>query len=126
MQSYKAPACVKPPRLRCRAAWQGALPRLPPARLPQVASFQCLQPFIGTVLAFLVLGEMPTWWDLGAVGIVAGLLLIVKDSRDLEPHVVRLKRLMSRQNLEVLLQSSLGGAWAPLGRQAAAGPLHEV
>lgn len=33
----------------------------------QVAAFQCLQPFIGTLLAFLVLNESPTAWDLGAV-----------------------------------------------------------
>ena len=30
-----------------------------PAAL-QVAAFQCLQPFVGTLLAFLVLGEEPT------------------------------------------------------------------
>ena len=34
----------------------------------QVAAFQCLQPFMGTLLAFFVLGEQPSVWDLGALG----------------------------------------------------------
>ncbi|KAK9846139.1 hypothetical protein WJX84_009980, partial [Apatococcus fuscideae] len=45
----------------------------------QVASFQCLQPFLGTLLAFMVLGEQPSWWDLGAIGILAGLGLVARD-----------------------------------------------
>ena len=74
------------------------------AHLPlQVASFQCLQPFMGTLLAFSVLGEEPTWWDLGAVGVVIGLLLIVKDQRDF----ARLKRLMSSHSMSKLLQGAL-------------------
>ena len=48
----------------------------------QVAAFQCLQPFMGTVLAFFVLGEQPTFWDLGAVGVVAGLVLVVRETKE--------------------------------------------
>lgn len=52
----------------------------------QVASFQCLQPFLGTLLAFMVLGEHPSWWDLGAIGILAGLGLVANDgSKTLAP-----------------------------------------
>jgi len=40
-----------------------------------------LQPFMGTVLAFLVLGEQPSVWDLGAVGVVAGLILVVREPK---------------------------------------------
>ncbi|GAB4820872.1 hypothetical protein N2152v2_007918 [Parachlorella kessleri] len=69
----------------------------------QVASFQCLQPFMGTLLAFSVLGEEPTWWDLGALGVVTGLLLIVKDQRDF----ARLKRLMSSHSMSKLLQGAI-------------------
>lgn len=47
----------------------------------QVAAFQCLQPFLGTLLAFLVLQEQLSWWDLGAVGVVAGLLLVSLDTK---------------------------------------------
>ena len=49
----------------------------------QVASFQCLQPFLGTLLAFMVLGEHPSWWDLGAIGILAGLGLVANDGSKL-------------------------------------------
>ena len=70
----------------------------------QVAAFPCLQPFLGTLLAFSLLGEAPSWWDLGAVGIVAGLLLTARAAdgptpellssstsvdRDLEPILTR-------------------------------------
>ena len=47
----------------------------------QVAAFQCLQPFMGTVLAFLILGEQPSIWDLGAIGVVAGLVLVVREPK---------------------------------------------
>jgi hypothetical protein len=50
----------------------------------QVASFQCLQPFVGTLLAFAVLGEEPSAWDLGAVGVLLGLVLVVSDKHDLQ------------------------------------------
>jgi hypothetical protein len=70
---------------------------------PQVAAFQCLQPFIGTLLAFLVLNESPTPWDLGAIGIVAGLLLVTTDRRDLDTQAVfaRIRRLVSQRSLAV-------------------------
>lgn len=45
----------------------------------QVAAFQCVQPFFGTLLAFLVLGEEPSLWDLGAVGVIGGLALVSLD-----------------------------------------------
>lgn len=66
-----------------------------------MAAFQCLQPFIGTLLAFLVLNELPTAWDLGAVGIVAGLVLVTTDRRDVDTSalLVRLKRMLSQRNL---------------------------
>ena len=48
----------------------------------QVAAFQCLQPFVGTLLAFLVLQEQPSLWHLGAVGVIAGLLIISRDKKD--------------------------------------------
>jgi hypothetical protein len=48
----------------------------------QVAAFQCLQPFLGSALAFAVLHERLSWWDLGAVGVVAGLALVSTDMRE--------------------------------------------
>ena len=59
----------------------------------QVASFQCLQPFVGTLLAFAVLGEEPSAWDLGAVGVLLGLVLVVSDKHDLQarPHGCRVR-----------------------------------
>ncbi len=68
----------------------------------QVAAFQCLQPFVGTILAFAVLGEEPSPWDLGAVGIFAGLYLIVSDRKDLlasHPVVTGMRRMLSQQSL---------------------------
>ena len=52
--------------------------------LRQVASFQCLQPFVGTLLAFAVLGEEPSVWDLGAIGVLVGLVLVVSDKHNLQ------------------------------------------
>lgn len=45
-----------------------------------------------------MLGEKPGWWDLGAVGIVAGLLLIVKDRADADGtgkvrHIISLSKI---------------------------------
>ena len=37
---------------------------------------------MGTVLAFFVLGEQPSVWDLGAIGVVAGLVLVVREGTD--------------------------------------------
>lgn len=48
----------------------------------QVAAFQCLQPFLGTALAAAVLGERPSAWDLGAIGVVAGLVVVSRDKDD--------------------------------------------
>jgi drug/metabolite transporter (DMT)-like permease len=42
----------------------------------QVAAFQCLQPLLGTSLAFLILHEQLSWWDLGALGVLAGLITV--------------------------------------------------
>ena len=39
----------------------------------QVAAFQCLQPLLGSVLAITLLGEEPSLWDLGAIGVIGGL-----------------------------------------------------
>lgn len=44
----------------------------------QVASFQCLQPFVGAALAVMVLGERVNTYDLGAFGIVIGLLMVTR------------------------------------------------
>ena len=47
----------------------------------QVASFQCLQPFVGAMLAVMVLGEHLNVYDLGALGIVVGLLMVTRDGK---------------------------------------------
>lgn len=64
----------------------------------QVASFQCLQPFLGSLLAFLVLHEKPSIYDLGAIGVVAGLVLVTTDKRDAQMGaiMVKLRAVMSR------------------------------
>jgi hypothetical protein len=81
----------------------------------QVAAFQCLQPFVGTLLAFLVLNEAPTAWDLGAVGIVAGLLLVSTDKRDVDTAGVavmaRLKRLLSHKSLMLSKSMAMLPVW---------------
>lgn len=77
-----------------------------------MAAFQCLQPMVGTVLAFAVLGEEPSIWDLGAVGVFAGLLLVVSDRKDAKEHPVMLgmRRILSQQKL---LQGQLSGVLRP-------------
>lgn len=50
----------------------------------QVAAFQCLQPFFGTLLAFMFLNERPTAWDLGGVGVLLGLAVVVRDASSRE------------------------------------------
>lgn len=73
--------------------------------MTQVAAFQCLQPFVGTLLAFAVLGEEPSVWDVGAVGIFAGLYLIVSDKKDLiasNPVVSGVRRILSQHSLAAL------------------------
>jgi drug/metabolite transporter (DMT)-like permease len=53
------------------------------------------------LLAFLVLHEKLSWWDCGAIGVVAGLLLVSLDSKDLQ--------IMNAMNrLQLLLQSKPG------------------
>jgi len=56
----------------------------------QVASFQCLQPFVGAILAVTVLGEHVNKYDLGGLGIVVGLLMVTSSSsgRTNEPQRV--------------------------------------
>ncbi len=81
----------------------------------QVAAFQCLQPFVGTMLAFAVLGEEPSIWDLGAIGIFIGLFLVVFDKKDLTAGPLSLgsgmRRILSSQKVAQLvpfrLQSKL-------------------
>ena len=45
----------------------------------QVAAFQCLQPLLGSLLAITLLGEEPSLWDLGAIGVVGGLAAVSFD-----------------------------------------------
>eukprot|EP00951_Prasinocladus_malaysianus_P015288 scaffold117103_cov35-Prasinocladus_malaysianus.AAC.1 len=45
----------------------------------QVSASICLQPFTGTLLGWLVLGEPLAWCDLGALGILLGLGLNISD-----------------------------------------------
>ena len=63
----------------------------------QVASFQCLQPFVGTLLAFAILGEQPSVWDLGAIGVIAGLVTVAYDRKDPQqfPLAARMRRALS-------------------------------
>lgn len=67
--------------------------------LMQVAAFQCLQPFVGAVLAVIVLGEEPSIWDLGAIGVIAGLVLIAKDPSETTAILNKLKRIVSQQSM---------------------------
>jgi len=60
----------------------------------QVASFQCLQPFVGTFLAFAILGEEPSVWDLGAVGVIVGLITVAYDRKD-QPLLLRMRKAFS-------------------------------
>lgn len=66
----------------------------------QVAAFQCLQPFVGTMLAFAILGEEPSMWDLGAIGVIAGLITVAYDRKD-QPHSImnRMRRAFSIKDL---------------------------
>ena len=69
----------------------------------QVAAFQCLQPFVGTMLAFAVLGEEPSVWDLGAIGIFVGLLLVVFDKKEIGAGPLNIgtgmRRILSNQKV---------------------------
>lgn len=81
--------------------------RAAPLRM-QVAAFVCLQPFLGTLLAFTVLGEKPSIWDLGAFGILFGLLLVTlekaeKSDRPAASQIMsRIHLLMSQSGLPAL------------------------
>lgn len=106
-----------------------SLARLPPpVRVPQVAAFQCLQPFIGTALAYLYLGEHPTWWSLGAAGVLAGLVLVIRAPREggtlgAAAMVAQLRRATSHMGL--LVSSTLGSSKSMTflaGLPAALGP----
>ena len=44
-----------------------------------MAAFQCLQPLLGSLLAITLLGEEPSLWDLGAVGVIGGLAAVSFD-----------------------------------------------
>ena len=100
-------ACARPVAaahhlFACRR--DAAPPRPPPdpRAAAQVAAFQCLQPFVGTLLAYAVLHEEPSWWDLGALGVVAGLVLVTTDRRDVENSqalVGRMRRLLSTKSI---------------------------
>lgn len=65
----------------------------------QVAAFQCLQPFLGTVLAASLLGEALSAWDAGALGVVAGLVLVCSERGDAETAalVARARKLIRMQ-----------------------------
>ena len=56
---------------------------------------------MGTVLAFAVLGEEPSVWDVGAVGVVMGLVLVAYDRKDMPPHplIGRMRRAFSLKDL---------------------------
>ncbi|RMZ52575.1 hypothetical protein APUTEX25_003718, partial [Auxenochlorella protothecoides] len=62
----------------------------------QVAAFQCLQPFLGALLAACVLGEALSAWDAGALGVVAGLFLVCSERGDAETAalVARVRRVL--------------------------------
>ncbi len=65
----------------------------------QVAAFQCLQPFVGAVLAFAVLGEEPSIWDVGAIGVILGLVLVAKDPTETTAMFSKIKRIVSQTSL---------------------------
>lgn len=65
----------------------------------QVAAFQCLQPFLGTVLAASLLGEALSAWDGGALGVVAGLVLVCSERGDTDTAILvaRARKLIRTQ-----------------------------
>ena len=65
----------------------------------QVAAFQCLQPFVGAVLAFAVLGEEPSIWDVGAIGVIAGVDLVARDPHETTAMFSKIKRIVSQTSL---------------------------
>lgn len=76
----------------------------------QVAAFQCLQPFVGTILAFAILGEEPSLWDLGAVGVIVGLITVAFDRRDQPNSIIhRMRRAFSMKDLNTKERNSSKG-----------------
>lgn len=74
----------------------------------QVAAFQCLQPFVGTMLAFAILGEEPSLWDLGAIGVILGLITVAYDRKDQpNPLINRMRRAFSMKDLGAKERSSM-------------------
>lgn len=67
----------------------------------QVAAFQCLQPFVGALLACTILGEEASIWDLGAIGVIGGLYLVAKEPKPMDTGAMlsKLKRVVSRTTL---------------------------
>lgn len=59
------------------------------------------------MLAFAVLGEEPSVWDLGAIGIFIGLLLVVFDKKDLAAGPLTIgtgmRRILSSQKVAQLI-----------------------
>lgn len=74
----------------------------------QVASFQCLQPFVGTFLAFAILGEEPSVWDLGAVGVIVGLITVAYDRKD-QPMLLRMCKAFSMKVAELFFVVGVPG-----------------
>ena len=73
-----------------------------------MAAFQCLQPFVGTILAFAILGEEPSLWDLGAIGVILGLITVAYDRKDQpNPLINRMRRAFSLKDLGSKERSSL-------------------
>ena len=66
-----------------------------------MAAFQCLQPFVGALLACTILGEEPSIWDVGAIGVIGGLYLVAKEPKSVDTTAMlsRLKRVVSRTSL---------------------------
>jgi hypothetical protein len=66
---------------------------------------------VGTVLAFAVLGEEPSVWDLGAIGVFIGLLLVVYDKHDMTdlPVIAGMWRILSQQEM---LAGKLSGTFS--------------
>lgn len=54
---------------------------------------------MGTLLAFAILGEQPSVWDLGAVGVIAGLVTVAYDRKEQPAIVARMRRAMSVKEL---------------------------
>lgn len=65
----------------------------------QVAAFLCLQPFVGAVLAIAALGEELSIWDVGAIGMIGGLVLVARDPHETTAMFCKTKRIVSQTSL---------------------------